>query len=125
MSSNSRHKVKPDLSARRSPAETKRPILIYLRGSISTFTPVERSIAQHILADPEHTVVHSITDFSEMSGASHGSIVAFCRTLGLKGFSEFKLTLAREIAQGVLPATNARQDGSLFEQVFELHARSL
>lgn len=108
-----------------SPLETKRPILSYLRGSLSTFTPTERSIAKHILADPERVVVHSITDFIRMSGVSHGSIVGFCRGLGLKGFAEFKLTLTRELAQAVMPASTGASDGTGFGHMFDLHVRSL
>jgi DNA-binding MurR/RpiR family transcriptional regulator len=64
------------------------------------------------------------------SGASVGSIVGFCRSLGLKGFAEFKITLARELAQsgfsGFGPgADGGGQNDSLFEKVFRFHAQSL
>ena len=64
------------------------------------------------------------------SGASVGSIVGFCRRLGQKGFAQFKIALARELAQSGFSGFGAGTDGnerndSLFEKVFRFHAQSL
>jgi DNA-binding MurR/RpiR family transcriptional regulator len=63
------------------------------------------------------------------SGASVGSIVGFCRTLGVKGFASFKISLARELAQGGfsagMRALDEQAPSSLYESVFQFHAQSL
>lgn len=115
------HAAAPDPQ---SPAVTKRPLLTYLRGRLASFTPTERLIAERVLADPEHVIMHSIVEFREAIGVSNGSVVGFCRSLDLKGFGEFKITLARELAQAALPEPTL-SDASLFESVFDLHRRSL
>jgi DNA-binding MurR/RpiR family transcriptional regulator len=65
------------------------------------------------------------------SGASVGSIVGFCRSLGLKGFADFKIALARELAQSGFsgfapgPDGSSTQNGTVFEKVFQFHVQSL
>jgi DNA-binding MurR/RpiR family transcriptional regulator len=40
----------------------------------------------------------SITELSEMCGVGEATILRFCRKIGLKGYQEFKLVLAQELA---------------------------
>jgi DNA-binding MurR/RpiR family transcriptional regulator len=105
--------------------DSKRPLLTYLKGVLASLNPTEQLIAQCVLADPEKVVSSSIAAIREECGASVGSIVGFCRRLGLKGFAEFKIALARDLAQSGLPAGQAKQNGSIFEKVFHFHAHSL
>jgi RpiR family transcriptional regulator, carbohydrate utilization regulator len=105
--------------------DSKRPVLLYLQGILASLNPTERLIADCVLADPEKVITSSIADIKQASGASVGSIVAFCRRLGLKGFADFKIALARDLAQSGLPAGDNKQKGSLFEKVFEFQAQSL
>src|SRR6516225_2993139 len=78
----------------------RRPLLIYLQAILPSLSPTERQIADYVLEDPERVLSSSISDMQRGSGASIGSIVGFCRTLGVKGFASFKIALARELAQG-------------------------
>src|SRR6266542_1175275 len=116
-------------SGKRLPDVPQRPLLVYLQGIMSSLNPTERLIAAFVLADPERILSSSIADIRNGSGASVGSIVGFCRKLGLKGFADFKIGLARELAQGGFPGTpesNSNLDNlSLFERVFHFHAQSL
>ena len=105
--------------------DLKRPVLTYLKGILASLNPTEQLIAKCVLADPEKVVTSSIAQIKDDCGASVGSIVGFCRSLGLKGFAEFKIALARDLAQSGLPAGQAQQNGSLFEKVFHFHAQSL
>ena len=77
-----------------SPATRSRPLLVYLQAMLPSFSPAERLIAEHILKDPEKILSSSISEMRHGSGASVGSIVGFCRSLGVKGFADFKITLA-------------------------------
>ena len=105
--------------------DPRRTLLTYLKGILASLNPTEQRIAECVLADPEKVVTSAIGDFKDECGASVGSIVGFCRRLGLKGFAEFKIALARDLAQSGLPAGQPQQDGSLFERVFHFHAQSL
>ena len=109
--------------------ETKRPLLIYMQGILASLNPTERLIAEYVLEDPERILSSSISEVRAGSGASVGSIVGFCRSLSLKGFADFKISLARELAQsgflGLGPEAEHEQNESLFEKVFRFHAKSL
>lgn len=106
-------------------SDSRRPLLTYLKGILASLNPTERVIADCVLADPEKIVISSIAAMKQDCGASVGSIVGFCRRMGMKGFAEFKIALARDLAQSGLPAGLARQNGSIFERVFHFHAQSL
>ncbi|MFN0172836.1 MAG: MurR/RpiR family transcriptional regulator [Bryobacteraceae bacterium] len=108
-------------------APVPRPLLVYLQGILGSLNPTERLIADYILKDPERVLYHTISQMRQNSGASVGSIVGFCRTLGVRGFADLKIALARELAQGGFAASNndESKDLSVFEQVFRFHAKSL
>lgn len=108
-----------------SPIDARRPVLTHLKGILASLNPTERVIAECVLGDPEKVVISSIAAIKEDCGASVGSIVAFCRRLGMSGFAEFKIALARDLAQSGLPAGQAKPNGSIFERVFHFHAQSL
>lgn len=112
-------------SGRDQAAESRPPLLTYLQGILASLNPTERLVAECVLADPERVIGSPIADIKKLSGASVGSIIGFCRKLGLKGFADFKLTLARDLAQSGLSAADIPENGSLIEKVFRFHAESL
>ncbi|MFN7996684.1 MAG: MurR/RpiR family transcriptional regulator [Bryobacteraceae bacterium] len=105
--------------------DAKRPLMVYLQGVLASLNPTERLIADYVLSDPERVLSSSIAEIREGSGASVGSIVGFCRRLGLKGFADFKIAVARELAQGGLSAAESARGASVFERVFQCHSQSL
>lgn len=58
-------------------------------------------IAHFILERPEEIIGMSVTELSEATGVSEGSVINFCRNIGLSGFQQLKLSLAQEIVQPV------------------------
>lgn len=106
-------------------SHAKRPLLTYIGGVLASLNPTERLIADYVLADPERVITSPIAEISKACGASVGAIVGFCRHLDLKGFADFKITLARDLAQSGLPAGQMQPDGSQLEKVFHFHAQSL
>ncbi|WP_434356618.1 MurR/RpiR family transcriptional regulator [Parasalinivibrio latis] len=64
----------------------------------NSLTPSARRITDCILANPAQTARLSIAELSQEAGAGEASIIRFCRSLGFKGFQDFKLDLAIEVA---------------------------
>jgi DNA-binding MurR/RpiR family transcriptional regulator len=60
-----------------------------------------QQIARFILERPEEIVGMSVTELSEATGVSEGSVINFCRSIGLSGFQQMKLSLAQEIVRPV------------------------
>lgn len=58
-------------------------------------------IARFILEHPSEIVGMSVTDLSEATDVSEGSVINFCRSIGLSGFQQMKLSLAQEMVQPV------------------------
>jgi len=102
-----------------------RPLLVYIQGILGSLNPSEKLIAEYMLKDPERVLYHTIAEMKKHCGASVGSIVGFCRTLGVDGFGDLKIALARELAGSGFAEETSAKDVSVFEQVFRLHAKSL
>jgi DNA-binding MurR/RpiR family transcriptional regulator len=100
-----------------------------LQGMLPSLKRAQRRIAEAVLDDPEQFVSHSISELAAEYGVSAGSIVIFCKSLGLRGFPALKIAIARELSEPVLLSGESShpQHGvpSILEEVFERHVESL
>lgn len=60
-----------------------------------------RRIADFVLKNPQQVIRMSVTELSEATSSSEGSVVNFCKKMGLSGFQKLKLSLAQEAVQPV------------------------
>ncbi|MGF7047436.1 DNA-binding MurR/RpiR family transcriptional regulator [Paenibacillus sp. DS2015] len=74
-------------------------ILHTIQGQLNKLSPLERKLAEHILAAPSEIVHIGITELSEQCAISPATITRFCKVFHFKGFPDFKVHLASEIAQ--------------------------
>ena len=64
-----------------------------------TFTKSERALADHIVRDADSVVMKTITELAgESDSFSTASKTRFCKKIGLSGYSELRLELAKEMA---------------------------
>lgn len=73
-------------------------ILTKITQGFETFKPSEKKVAHFIIDNPKEAVGLSIMELAEKSGTSEATIVRFCRTLGLKGYQDFKLAISLDIS---------------------------
>ncbi len=64
-----------------------------------SMSPVASRIAAEILARPDVVIDETISRFAVRCKTSEASIVRFCRTLGLSGYSQLRIQLAGEIGR--------------------------
>lgn len=79
-------------------AEVSKPaasILIRVRGSMPDLRPAERRVAQAVLADPARISESAITAVARLCQTSETTVLRFCRALGLAGYPELRIALAR------------------------------
>jgi DNA-binding MurR/RpiR family transcriptional regulator len=76
-------------------------IIVRIRLSYKSMGPMSKNIADFILVQPQAVIAMSVTELSETTGASQGSVVNFCQNLGLSGFQHLKLSLAQAVVQPV------------------------
>lgn len=72
-----------------------------IRALLDTLAPGARRIADYVLDRPDDVLKMSVTELSEATQASEGSVINFCQRLGLSGFQQLKLSLAQEIVRPV------------------------
>lgn len=60
------------------------------------FTDIEKDIADFILKEGEKICSLNIKEFAELNYTSPSTIMRFCKKLGLKGFSDFKIQIKGE-----------------------------
>ena len=72
-----------------------------IRVRYESLGPRTRALADYVIENPMEVAGLSITQLAEATNVSEGSIINFCRQLGLKGFQQLKLSLAQEVVQPV------------------------
>jgi RpiR family transcriptional regulator, carbohydrate utilization regulator len=76
-------------------------ILIRLRGMRDSLSPVSQRIIDFIIEHQADVIHMSVSDVAAAVGVSIGSVVRVCQQIGLKGFQDLKIMLAREIVEPV------------------------
>lgn len=104
-------------------------LLLKIQSIQNSLTKAERRVADAVLADPQAAVFDSVTDLAEKAGVGETTVLRFCRTLGCRGYQEFKLLLARD---EVTPSRNLAQNveesddpATILAKVTETNARAV
>ncbi|WP_414833914.1 MurR/RpiR family transcriptional regulator [Afifella sp. YEN Y35] len=63
--------------------------------------PSERKLADFVLSHPGEVINLSMAEVARRSEVSEPTVARFCSALGCKGFREFKIKLAQDIAGGM------------------------
>ncbi|MEM5431397.1 MurR/RpiR family transcriptional regulator [Cupriavidus oxalaticus] len=96
-------------SRRAAPAGTEAPqpsgsasaMLARIASIRASLGPAGQRIADFVSQSP-HAVIHmSVSEVAERTGASEGSVVGFCKSVGATGFQQLKIVLAQELVQPV------------------------
>lgn len=64
----------------------------------NSLTKTEKKIANGILSQPDLLSQCSLSEVAEQLDVGEATFIRFCRTLGFKGYTDFKLDLAIELA---------------------------
>jgi len=103
--------------------------LIRIRGAYSDLYSAEKKVADYILDNPQEIMHLSVTEVASQSRVSEATVVRFCRSLGYKGYQDFKLTLARDT---VSPIKTIHEDleksddiGAITHKVFQNNIQAL
>ncbi|MBU5213045.1 MULTISPECIES: MurR/RpiR family transcriptional regulator [Heyndrickxia] len=72
--------------------------IILISTIYKSLTKAEQKVADFVIADTQETVYSSVTDLAEKSGVGETTVIRFCRKLGYRGYQEFKLAIAQNLA---------------------------
>lgn len=73
-------------------------LLLDIQVSYNQFTKTEKKIAEFVIKNTNRVLFMSITDLADACGVADASVHRFCRTMGLKGYQEFKMKLSLSLA---------------------------
>lgn len=68
-----------------------------IRGRRHLLTQTEMKIADYVLNNYESILKNNISELAENAGVSDASVVRFCKSLGYKGYQDFKVNAARDV----------------------------
>lgn len=84
------------------------PILHAVSSHLDSLPPQERKLGEYLLQAPASVLRLGITELAGTCGISPSTITRFCKTFHFKGFPDFKMKLAGELAHK--PGDNHYQD---------------
>jgi len=102
--------------------------LTLIRNSLESLRKSEKKVADCVLADPKAVVSSSITELAEKSGTSEPTVIRFCRKLGLGGYMELRLNMARDLPTAKYIFENISEDDSQKEiasKVVNAHSEAI
>ncbi len=83
----------------------------------------ERKVADSVLANAEQIIHYSVSQLAEEARVSDPTVIRFCRSLGFKGFQDFKIRLAQSVVPTVRTIHESVDENSeppdLVQRVFE------
>ncbi|CAM3220202.1 MurR/RpiR family transcriptional regulator [Paenibacillus lupini] len=71
--------------------------LLLISSVYSSMTKAEKKVADAVQNNPEEAVLATVTDLAETAGVGETSVIRFCRTLGFRGYHDFKLSIAQDL----------------------------
>lgn len=107
-------------------------LLLDIQLSYNQFTRTEKKIADFVTDNINDVLFMSITDMAEVCGVAEASVHRFCRTMGLKGYQEFKMKLSLSVSQDEASEEEGEFDTqqnvgavSLFDKILQTHINTL
>lgn len=73
-----------------------------LGGKINSYFPSltksEQKVAAFVLQEMEKVMYYSVTDLADAAEVGETTVLRFCRKIGLKGYQEFRLAIAKDLS---------------------------
>ncbi len=66
--------------------------------NLATLRKSERKVADYVLENLSDVIRLRITDLAAQAEVSEPTVIRFCRAIGCRGFQDFKMTLAQDLA---------------------------
>jgi DNA-binding MurR/RpiR family transcriptional regulator len=73
-----------------------RGVLFRIKQALPSLPEQEYKVGDYVLRHPHETVALSIAGLAEVCGVSNTTVSRFCQRIGLDGYRQFKISLARE-----------------------------
>ncbi|MCF6411570.1 MurR/RpiR family transcriptional regulator [Pseudalkalibacillus salsuginis] len=87
-----------------------------IKGLINSYFPSltksEQKVADIVVQQLDQVIYYSVTDLADAAEVGETTVLRFCRKIGLKGYQEFKLAIAKDLANkaGEEPGSPVQND---------------
>ncbi|MBM7661764.1 DNA-binding MurR/RpiR family transcriptional regulator [Bacillus mesophilus] len=75
-----------------------------------SLTKSEQKVADIVIEQMEKVIYYSVTDLADVANVGETTVLRFCRKIGLKGYQEFKLAIAKDLS--TLQEQNIKEEES-------------
>jgi len=72
-----------------------------IQSTLQSLAPAEQRVGKLLLSNPRSFASTPVAELAERAQVSKPTVVRFCRSIGYKGLSDFKLKLAGSLSEGV------------------------
>lgn len=76
--------------------------LLKIQSYFISLTRAERIVAEYVMKFPNDIIYYSVTELAEKSNVSETTVLRFCKKIQFMGFQDFKLSLAKDLADSNL-----------------------
>lgn len=107
-----------------------KPCLSTIKTEYQHLTKKEKTVADYILKHPQEVVSMPIAALAEAGGVVQSVIIRCCQSLGFRGYSELKLSLAKELTRNeqfnYAPYIGAEDtSGNILNKIFAANIKTL
>ena len=92
-------------------------VLTQIQSLYPSLRPAERKVADFLLEEPDKVIYLSISECAEKCNVSETTVIRFARLLGLSGYQELKIELAKTAESGGSLSEEITPEDSLSEAV--------
>ena len=102
-------------------------VLLSMKLSYNQLTRTEKKIADYVQKNAQKVLFMSITELAEECHVADASVHRFCRTIGAKGYQEFKMWLSINMGHEKGEEESEEEDGKepIFQQVLKSHLEAI
>ena len=103
-------------------------LLLKMKALRPSLSRAEQQVVDYIINNPEKVIYLSVAGIAENSGVSDATVVRACRSIGLNGYQDLKITLAQDIVSPLQSIheeiTSSDSAAKIIDKVFQgtLHA---
>lgn len=77
-----------------------------LNSSYAHLSATEQRVAAFVMEYPDKVIYSSVTQVADELEVAQSTITRFCKSIGLRGYQELKIKLARDMDSGIRPDSN-------------------
>ncbi|PLR95950.1 MurR/RpiR family transcriptional regulator [Bacillus sp. T33-2] len=77
--------------------QSKSKLSFVINSYYPSLTKSEQKVANVVLEQMDKVIYYSVTDLADVAEVGETTVLRFCRKIGLKGYQEFKLAIAKDL----------------------------